>query len=52
MPGHPFTMHDSPVEWRCPAPLLGEHSAEILGELGYDRAETDELVARGVVGVQ
>ncbi len=52
MPGHPFTMHDSPVEWRCPAPLLGEHSAEILGELGYDHAETDELVARGVVGVQ
>ncbi len=52
MPNHPFTLHDSPVEWRRPAPMLGEHSAEILSELGYDRAETDELVGCGVVQVR
>ena len=33
-----------------PAPLLGEHSREVLRELGYDGEAIDALVARGVVG--
>ncbi len=33
------------------APRLGEHSAELLGELGYSQAETTELVKAGVVAV-
>jgi hypothetical protein len=28
---------------------LGEHSVEILAELGFDRAEVDRLVDAGVV---
>ncbi len=32
-----------------PAPLVAEHSDEILGELGMSAAEVDELVAAGVV---
>jgi crotonobetainyl-CoA:carnitine CoA-transferase CaiB-like acyl-CoA transferase len=32
-----------------PAPSLGEHTAEVLGELGCSPAEIDELRARGVV---
>jgi crotonobetainyl-CoA:carnitine CoA-transferase CaiB-like acyl-CoA transferase len=31
-----------------PAPTLGEHSAEILRELGYDAARIDALVSGGV----
>ena len=31
-----------------PAPMLGEHSHEILGELGYDAAAIGKLVSAGV----
>ena len=34
-----------------PAPGLGEHSAEILAELGYAEEEIARLVAQGVLGV-
>jgi len=32
-----------------PPPLLGEHTAEVLGELGRSPAEIEELRARGVI---
>jgi crotonobetainyl-CoA:carnitine CoA-transferase CaiB-like acyl-CoA transferase len=32
-----------------PPPLLGEHTAAVLGELGYDEAEIAELERRGIV---
>ncbi len=32
IPGRPFVMPDSPWEIRRPAPLLGEHTAELLGD--------------------
>jgi CoA:oxalate CoA-transferase len=39
--------HDGPAIER-PAPMLGEHSAEVLAELGYSAAAIAELVAAGV----
>lgn len=49
---HGVTMHlsDTPLGIRRPAPSLGEHSAEILGDwLGYDSARVRELSAEGVI---
>ena len=39
----------TPAGVRRPAPLLGEHTEEILAELGLDRAEVAELRAAEVV---
>jgi crotonobetainyl-CoA:carnitine CoA-transferase CaiB-like acyl-CoA transferase len=39
----------TPGPTRGPGPLLGEHTREILGELGYTPGETDKLVLSGVV---
>ncbi|MBX6391743.1 MAG: CoA transferase, partial [Frankia sp.] len=33
---------------RRPSPGLGEHTREVLAELGYGPAEIDQLVADGV----
>jgi crotonobetainyl-CoA:carnitine CoA-transferase CaiB-like acyl-CoA transferase len=49
IPGRPFIMNDSPWELRRPAPLLGEHTGDILEELGYSRAEVADLLASGTV---
>jgi len=37
------------VSIRRPAPWLGQHSAEILGELGFDAQGVERLFALGVV---
>lgn len=42
---------DAPFEVRRGAPLLGEHTAELLDELGYSAAEVGGLVADGAVAV-
>ncbi len=52
MPGRPFIMNDSPWELRRPAPLLGEHTAELLREAGYADGEIEELAAQRVVEVR
>lgn len=40
--------HDGP-EIKAPPPYIGQHSAEVLAELGYSRGEVDELLVRGAV---
>jgi crotonobetainyl-CoA:carnitine CoA-transferase CaiB-like acyl-CoA transferase len=34
-----------------PPPLLGEHTAEVLAELGRSPDDIEELAARGVIGI-
>ncbi len=53
-----ITMHniiprlgDTPGHLRTPAPDLGQHTAEILGQFGIDRDMLDELARDGVIRV-
>ena len=47
--GCPIHFSDTPTRITRPAPLLGEHTRELLREYGYLDAEIDTLVADGVV---
>jgi len=48
--GSPVKLSESPVDIeRLPAPLLGEHTVEILGRLGLDGEQIKELAGKGIV---
>ena len=47
--GVPVKLSDTPGAVDRAAPLLGQHTAEILTELGYSHAEQRELEAKGVI---
>ena len=45
-----FNVSEGAAEYRLPAPLLGQHSDDILrGQLGIDDAGIAELRAKGVI---
>ena len=46
----PWLVDGQPVAWVRRAPLLGEHSLEILAELGYGHERAAALVQSGAVG--
>jgi len=47
--GVPFKLSRTPAGMSAPPPLLGEHSAEVLAELGYPAAEVEALREAGVI---
>jgi crotonobetainyl-CoA:carnitine CoA-transferase CaiB-like acyl-CoA transferase len=47
--GIPLKMSDTPGSVRRPAPLLGEHTDELLAELGYSASEICVLREQGAV---
>ena len=47
--GFPVKFSDTPVSVERGAPLLGEHTREVLTELGYAGEEIEELMGRGAV---
>ena len=47
--GCPVHFSATPTSVTRPAPMLGEHSREVLAEAGYSAAEIDTFVAEGVV---
>jgi formyl-CoA transferase len=49
MPGCPVRLEDSPVEVK-PAPLLGQHNADVYGELlGLGAAQLESLKSEGII---
>ncbi|HEX4243787.1 MAG TPA: formyl-CoA transferase [Steroidobacteraceae bacterium] len=46
--GNPIKLSDSPTDVKR-SPLLGEHTDEVLGELGYSTAEIAELRSKKVI---
>ena len=49
MPGRPFIMEGTPWRLERPAPMLGEHNVQVLGELGFGRADAVRMRAAGVI---
>ena len=47
--GVPIKFSETPGEIRMPAPEIGEHTEEILGELGFAQEEIDHLRKMGVI---
>ena len=45
----PVELSETPGSYRRPAPLLGEHTDQILAGLGYDAAEIGALHGEGIV---
>jgi crotonobetainyl-CoA:carnitine CoA-transferase CaiB-like acyl-CoA transferase len=49
--GFPGRASGTPPRIDRPAPLLGQHTADVLGELGLSREEIDRLATAGVVAL-
>jgi crotonobetainyl-CoA:carnitine CoA-transferase CaiB-like acyl-CoA transferase len=47
----PFAFADASVQPPAPPPLLGQHTAEVLGELGIDEERLAQLQRRGVIAL-
>ena len=47
--GSPMRLSATPPRMDRAGPLLGEHSAQVLGELGYSHDEIGKLAAAGVI---
>ena len=46
----PFDIRGADIEVRGPAPALGEHTREVLEQVGISPERIEDLVARGVLG--
>lgn len=47
--GCPIHFSHTPTQITRPAPMLGEHTRELLREYGYQDSEIDDYVAQGVI---
>ena len=45
--GFPWDFSETPAAWRKKAPGLGEHTAEILKDLGYTQEQIAQLKESG-----
>lgn len=47
--GVPVDFEKSPGRIQCPSPILGQHTRDILAEIGYDAAQISALQRDGIV---
>ena len=47
--GNPIRLSETPVTYRLPPPTLGQHTDDVLRELGLDEAELASLRAEGAI---
>jgi len=47
--GHPVKFSETPGGVKRPAPLMGQHTAEVLSEIGYSESEMALMAAAGVI---
>lgn len=47
----PFKIHDEAQRKPARAPTIGEHSRDVLAQMGLDDAQIDALIEQGIVGV-
>jgi crotonobetainyl-CoA:carnitine CoA-transferase CaiB-like acyl-CoA transferase len=47
--GSPINLSSTPAKFFRPAPLLGEHTEEVLAQLGYDNVALKELRAERII---
>lgn len=48
--GTPIRLRDTPATHRLPPPALGQHTEEVLAEIGYSQEEIATLRAQGALG--
>jgi crotonobetainyl-CoA:carnitine CoA-transferase CaiB-like acyl-CoA transferase len=49
MVGFPWDFSETPAQWRCKAPDFGEHSEEILSEIGYSKNDIAKLKVEDII---
>jgi crotonobetainyl-CoA:carnitine CoA-transferase CaiB-like acyl-CoA transferase len=49
MTGFPIKMLNNPCEVRLPAPRLGEHTIQVLEEIGYSESEIKSFKDKRVI---
>ena len=45
----PWLVDGEPIPWASPAPVMGQHTREVLRETGFSDERIDALVATGAV---
>jgi CoA:oxalate CoA-transferase len=50
MAGVPINFEKTPGGIQRPAPMLGQHTEEVLQELGFGEARVARLRAEGIIG--
>jgi crotonobetainyl-CoA:carnitine CoA-transferase CaiB-like acyl-CoA transferase len=48
--GAPYRLTETPATVRRPPPTLGQHTEEVLVEIGFDAAQIAAFRASGVLG--